>query len=280
MIRTCKIDELPKYSPWVRRLLNLDHFPIPTRNTAKIDEEFDKDKYGKLLQYHTTYPHTSIEELRLRGVLGVEEVICISENNNLFLETPAATYNLQDEATVNSLRDAIRNTETVVELGCGFGYNLSMLKKRFPGRRWIGGEYSPNAVALAGRLFHDQQDILVQTFNWYDTTWPILDTIRGKAVVFTLHSIEQLPKCKDVIQTFWKYQKRISQVVHLEPIYELENGMSTLSLMRQAYTIINDYNTDLLGTLKQTKAVITRIEHDIVGVNPLNPTSAIHWVFP
>ncbi len=50
---------------------------------------------------------------------------------------------------------------------------------------------------------------------------------------------------------------------------------STLGLTRQAYTIMNDYNTDLLTALKSLKVRILKTEAEVFGGNPLNPTSII-----
>ena len=98
-------------------------------------------------------------------------------------------------------------------------------------------------------------------------------------MLFTRHSVEQLPQVKSIMPTFGKYKDRIAEAVHLEPVYELIDKRSTLGLMRQAYTLMNDYNTDLLTTLNSMRVRILRTEIDLIGANPLNPTSLVQWKF-
>ena len=227
------IDELPQYSVWVSRLLGLDPFARPVRNMAKIDAEYDKDKYATLLDYYTKNPSSSIKEIRSQNDAGLS-VICVSKEGQLFLTSPDNLLQLRNEILVDTLKEPITNATTVLELGCGWGYNLSVLCDAYPDRVWIGGEYSQNAVQLGGALFANRNDTSVLDFNWYDDSWPIFDAFQGKALVFTSHSIEQLPKVDRVLQTFKKYRERISGVVHLEPVYELADKPTTLDMMRKA----------------------------------------------
>lgn len=149
-----------------------------------------------------------------------------------------------------------------------------------PGRNWIGGEYSHNAVTLSELLYSDCPNIKIQPFNWYDDTWDIFESLESEAVVFTRHSIEQLPQAKSALQTMAKYKAQIKRVVHLEPIYELfTQQSSTLAQMRQAYILMNDYNTDLLSTLTNMNVKIDMIQDDLMGGNPLNPTCVVQWTF-
>jgi len=136
------------------------------------------------------------------------------------------------------------------------------------------------SVAQSGcHLFADCKDVSVLPFNWYDDTWEILESLEGKALVFTRHSIEQLSQVKSIMPTFAKYKDKIVEVVHLEPVYEQIDERSTLGLMRQAYTLMNDYNTDLLTTLNSMRVQIVRTDIDLIGANPLNPTSLVQWKF-
>ena len=82
-----------------------------------------------------------------------------------------------------------------------------------------------------------------------------------------------------MLPTFKKYREKIIAVVHLEPVYELADIESTLGLMRRAYAILNDYNTDLPTTLKHMGVTILKTIYDLVGGNPLNPTSLVYWQF-
>jgi len=279
MIKKITVDELPEYTPWVKRLLHLETFSKPIRDLTKIDAEYDKDKYLKLLSYYNEHPGASIAEIRLQETLRDSYTVCFSRKGELFLTSIANLHRLQEESLIDTLSEPLSKARVVVELGCGYGYNFSFLRNAFHNRLWLGGEYSKNAIELANRLFANYKDVSVANFNWYDDTWAILEGLKGKALLFTRHSLEQLPKAKAAILTLRKYRDKIAGIVNLEPIYELIDTNSTLGLMRQAYTLMNDYNTDLLSVLKSMRVQILRKEVDIIGTNPLNPTSLVYWNF-
>jgi len=132
---------------------------------------------------------------------------------------------------------------------------------------------------LASLLFADCDNVSFLPFNWYDDSWPIFEAVEGKALVFTRESVEQLPRAISALPTFRNYREKISAVVHLEPVYELLDKESTLGLMRRAYTQLNDYNTDLLTSLRAMGVQLLKTQYDVMGRNPLNPISLIHWQF-
>jgi hypothetical protein len=279
-LRKISVDELPEYTTWVGRLLNLQPFSKPVRDLAKIDAEYDKDKYAKLLDYYYGKPDTSIADIKTQEYADSSNAVCFSRKDKLFLTSVENFRRLHDEILIGALAELVSKVKVVVELGCGYGYNLSILRNAFPNRLWLRGEYSQNAIKLAGHLFADDKDVSVTYFNWYDKAWTILENLEEKALIFSRHSIEQLPKAKSIMPTFSKYKEKIAGVIHLEPIYELIDKRSTLGLVRQAYTLMNDYNTDLLTVLQNLKVRILKAEADVFGANPLNPTSLILWKFP
>lgn len=274
------IDELPKYTPWVARILGLEPFSKPVRDLAKVDAEYDKDKYAKLLAYLKKHPDASPGDIRRKEVQREPTVtVCFSMKGKLYLTCAANLQRLEDKVLVDALAEPISRARVVVELGCGYGYNFSILRNTFPNRVWIGGEYSENAIELARRLFAACEDVSVVSFNWYDNTWAILESLAEKAVVFTKYSVHQLPQAASIMPIFAKYKDMISEVIHLEPVYEFMDNHSTLGLMRRAYTLLNDYNTDLLTTLNGMGVQILRTEEDLIGANPLHPTSLVQWRF-
>jgi len=282
-VQRISINELPKYSRWVARLLGLDSFKRSVRTLAKVDAEYDKDKYAKLLAYYQSKRGATFQEIKARdprvaGLVGQRE-ICISKDSQLFLTSPDNYLRLAEETFIDALAEPLATATVVVELGCGWGYNFTVLNEAYPNRFWIGGEYSQNAIKLASLLFKDYNNISVLPFNWYDDSWPIFEAYQGKAIVFTRQSIEQLPHASQVLPTFKKYREKIIGVVHLEPAYELADQESTLGLMRRAYTRMNDYNTDLLTTIKAMDVKILKTQYDLIGGNPLNPESFIYWQF-
>lgn len=283
-MRSINLNQLPKYSSWVARLLGLAPFKKQVRNLAKIQEEYDQDKYGKCLLYSYNHPKASIEVIKAfeRG-REPEDIVCISKGGKLYLTSFANLCQLENVLLLETLTPSVKRSRVIIELGSGYGYNLYLLKKNYPNRIYLGGEFSQRAVKLAKYLFKKNKRIKVLPFNFYDKEWRIFNLIpKGeKAVIFTRHAIEQLPTATPFLKTIKKYKHQVSEVVHLEPIYELHNQTTTLGLLRQSYTLMNDYNIDLLSLFKknESKIEISKIRNDLLGSNPLNPTSLIHWRF-
>ncbi|MDD5751488.1 MAG: hypothetical protein PHS73_03130, partial [Candidatus Peribacteraceae bacterium] len=120
----------------------------------------------------------------------------------------------------------------------------------------------------------------VETFNFYDASYPILDRLeKGRRVlVFTRHAIEQLPSAANMCVVLPQYADRVTEVVHLEPVYEAQEGGSLMALLRKRYTEMNDYNRDLLSLLQSNASVtVQEVQENIFGLNPLNPTTLIRW---
>lgn len=278
-MRKIELNELPKYSPWVARLLNIDPFPKPERTIAKIDAEYDKDKYAKFLQFYEQNSGIDFEKLRSvqEDYLPPEKEVCVSRGNELFLISAAAAQRLAKQTLLDSLVPYMAENRVILELGCGYGYNLGVLREAEPDHLFIGGDYSQNAVSLAGKLFRDYPEVTVSLFNFYDEAWSIFDAVEERALVFTHHTIEQLPSVKSIMPTFARYRQKIARVVHLEPVFEFNDPNTTLGLMRQSYLLLNDYNKDLFTCLKEMGAKILKVEKDVFGANPLNPTSLIVW---
>jgi hypothetical protein len=184
-----------------------------------------------------------------------------------------------DGVLFGAMADSIGESRSVVELGSSFGPILGDLADRFPGRKYLGGEYSENAVTLAGELYADRSDIEVRRLNFYDDAYEVLEQAEGPVTVFTSQAIEQVPSAAHVIAVLAKYREKISSVFHLEPSYELYDD-SLLGLMRRRYIELNDYNRDLIGVLRgRSDLRILRVEPEVIGWNPFNALALVHWTF-
>ena len=102
-----------------------------------------------------------------------------------------------------------------------------------------------------------------------------------KATVFTSHSIEQLPSAEKFICHIKKYKKKINKIIHFEPLYQMHlKEKNLINLLRRRYTELNDYNKDLWELLKNDKDIeIIESKINVLGFNPLNPTSIVVWQF-
>ncbi|MFA7682064.1 MAG: class I SAM-dependent methyltransferase [Candidatus Peribacteraceae bacterium] len=279
--RTIPLNELPAWSDWPLRLLALSEWQIPLRNTDKVDSEYDKDEYRRCLTFaqenasHVAADVIKAFELRLENL----KSICVSHKGALY-EMPAdQIIPANNQLLVEALEPLMADVDTVVEIGCGYGFNLWQLHKYFPDKTYRGGEYSQNAVELASVLYKDIPQLTIEHCNFYDDTYAVLEKCQpnSRVLLFTRHAIEQIPTATKVLQALTQYFDRLVTVAHLEIIYE-NNDDSLLGLMRQRYAQINDYNRDLLGLLQARDDIeIFRNDPDEFGHNPLNPTSVLMW---
>jgi SAM-dependent methyltransferase len=275
------LNELPSLGPWPTRLLGLSPWNIPRRTVDKVEQEYNKDKYARCLEYYTqATSQLSPEQMKQFELEYTPDSDWnISIHNDIFRTTFADARKRHYDLLIQHLTKAISQSATVVELGCGYGYNLWMLQNHFRTNcHWLGGEYSTNAVSLANKLYADNPNLNVTTFNFYDEIYTLLQQVPPPITIYTMHALEQIPDAAHIIQTLMENRDIIHSVFHFEPIYELHDD-SLMGLMRRRYTEMNDYNTNLLTQLKQNDQHI-QIEHtssDVFGLSPFNPTSIVEW---
>jgi hypothetical protein len=273
------LQQLPQYTPWVARLLDLESFSPVNRSTDKVHAEYDQVKYKKCLEgYQRSLRTTSVEDVK-QGEFGLvsQTELCISIGDRLYVTTLAEARASYYKMIAETLEERIRAAQAVVELGAGYGFNLHLLHARHGGKRFRGGEYSANAVSLAEYLYAGEPDITVERFNFYDSEYELLRGYeRGTVLVFTSHAIEQLPSARHVVERIKTYPC-VREVIHFEPAFEMQDSTTMLGLMRQKYARINDYNRDLMSSLRYAGVRITRSDVNVFGMNPLNPTSIIGW---
>jgi hypothetical protein len=281
-VKRVNLADLPLWSEWPARLLGLSPFVSLSRTIEKIDQEYDKDKYARCLDYCVRVGQELTPEQVKQFEFGLDpsQEICVSSSGEILCVSLREARTRYYQFLRDTMCAQIEGCKTVVELGAGYGYNLWMLKKYSNDKSFWGAEYSDNAVRIAQRLYRDDSQISVVNFNFYDPeTYGFLDKITPPIIVFTSHAIEQLPHSAVVLDNLIRWREKIEAVFHFEPVYELLDE-TLLGLMRRRYTQINDYNRDLLSELQKRSWIRIKEQHaDGFGLNPLNPTSVICWEF-
>jgi hypothetical protein len=274
--------DLPRWSRWPKRLLGLTSWHRPERTLEKVDQEYDKEQYARLLaRYEQEAVKMSPDEMEdFNFSLPPEHPTCISLGDVLFevplVQARTKYYNL----LIDTLRPYAHDGQTIVELGAGYGYNLWTLRKHLPFAHFWGGEYSANAVRLGTLLYRDEPRIEMFRFNYYDqATYRFLTKATQPVVICTSHSLEQIPCAQPVIEALCQYRDVIHKVIHFEPAHQLYDD-SLLGQMRSRYTELNNYNADLVSQLKSRQEIrIEDVKANVLGLNVLNPTSVITWSF-
>ena len=197
-MRRISINELPKHSPWPERVID-GRGPASTRGGAG-SKTYD-DRFGKLLEYKLSHP-----ELGYRDVMAGanhherESPVPMSQDRNVYLAEIDTVQRLQDEVLVSAFEDVLDGGETVVSLGCGWGYNLGVLADAYHDCTFVGGELSENGVELGRELFGDRQRIRVDQFDFTDPRWKLLEQgSENDVILFTRGSRTALPDAERVI---------------------------------------------------------------------------------
>ena len=279
--RRLDLDDLPRWSPWPARLLGLEPFEPGARDLAKIEAEYGRDKWQQCLDAYRA-SGGALDPIRVRLAMNARDAAtprAAVYRGGLCLATVEELLALHYEALAEAMAGAIAHSRTVVELGSAFGAILWHLAKRFPGRRYVGGEYADSAVTLAAGLYAKTPEIAVEKFNFYDPGYAILEAAEAPVTVFTSQAIEQLPSAAHVLDVLGRYRDKIAAVVHLEPAYDLY-GDTLLGLMRRRYIELNDYNRDLIGELRRRPDIrVVRLEPEVIGWNPFNALALVQWEF-
>jgi hypothetical protein len=282
-MRELSLDDLPKHSPWPGRLLGGDNWDEEPGHGGIGVSAYD-EVYANLLAVARENPEMDFREVqRSANHYAEESPVPISRSERLYLVDVDRKQELQDEALVASLAGTLEGGETVVSLGCGWGYELGVLAEAYPDCEFVGGDPTENGVALGRELFDDRDRIRVEEFDFRDDRWDLLEdvveTTADDTVLFTQGSLTALPSVHDIVsETLTDYADRVKAGVHLEHVRELHPEETLLGLLRREYTDLRNYNDDLLASHQATGGIeIASATYDVVGGNPLHPLSEVRW---
>lgn len=139
----------------------------------------------------------------------------------------------------------------LVELGCGYGYNLFSLSLDPRWRTLLGFDISDTGLAagrsiaqhfgLASRIFFDHLDIT-------DAEQAAFERIRGQTV-FTYFCIEQIPYAVEkVVENLLRHRPK--RVIHVEPTTERLRLWRLGDLANYVYVKSVDYQTQLFTVVE------------------------------
>ncbi|MGB3492766.1 MAG: hypothetical protein WBA57_08555 [Elainellaceae cyanobacterium] len=254
-------------NPWTSRLIGLEHFS-KTRDINQIQREYDTDKYGSLLHLNSVDVEDYKKQEYLQSGLDFQSLIKFSLEEELF-EAPVSTVRSIYYALVEEVIRPYQPRQ-ICELGCGYGANFPHLQSLTSDV--YGGEFSHNAVEIASRF-----NLKVSPFNYYHLD--DYQLIRENSIVFTSHSVEQLPDAQCFIDGLEKHREKIDLVVNFEPM-QLKSRQTLIGALRNRYIELNDYNRNLIELLQNHPNIeVLEFRPDCIGINPLNPACIIVWRF-
>lgn len=271
------LDDLPRHSGWPGILLGRQRFSPRRRTRDEVLREYDREKWGAVLKWLRTQTQVHPEDLwRVQG-LDPARPIAFGRGQGLFIAPAGEVMAASEQILFEALEP--HRTGTLVELGCGLGDKLLRMADRLEARVIFGGEFTASGVTC-GRLLAKLAGVQAR-FEAFDYLDPAtLEAVPEGALVFTSHSIEQIPQLPEAfIRGLIRRAPRT--VVHFEPCYEDHSEGSLLGLLRRRYTELNDYNRNLAGLLQsfEARGQIRILEHrrEVFGINPFNPFSVLVW---
>ena len=276
-----ELNDLPKYSPWPLRLLGLSDFTDRQRNEDYVLKEYG-GKWGGI--------HKNLKENELANLEEAFNCVMNSyyksdmlfhiDENIYYSKDSLAIKELVNKKIVEVSNNHMTSSDTIVELGSGWGRNLFYFLLKKLCHRVIGGEYTKEG-RLVSEFISEKFKLPAEFFHfdYYNPHEQFMQKLAG-TVVFTHNSVEQIRHIpEETIQSLIESKPRV--VIHFEPVYEYCDKNTLLHYLWKRYTLMNDYNRNLLTVLKKFESsgklrIIDEKVHTI-GLNAFNPGSFIVW---
>ncbi|EMA39495.1 class I SAM-dependent methyltransferase [Halobiforma nitratireducens] len=274
------LEELPTHSAWAKYLLkrNPDRDP-PEQPTAYTGTETYEGLYTGLREwYHDDSTPASTTELveRIRGPDSERTPVSVEET--LFLFDATEIVKREYDIVQTALDPVLGGTETVLDLGCGWGWTLDAIAAAFPDVCVVGGEYVPAGVEFAREAFAADRDrIDVDEFDFFGD-WELVTETNGECIVFTKGALVTLPETQSVVDrlTTLAGDGHVTAGVHLEQVGP--HPETVLGNLRRRYSRERGYSDSILEQLREAPALnVVDVTYDIFGSNPLHPLTRIRW---
>lgn len=236
------------------------------RNKMLIDSEYDLGYYKKMLDEGTWEKMTLDDLVSINLFAGYDENEIPVLINDKWSKMPYQEWYRKSTEEFSSYIKKYVENERIVELGCGYGRNLFLLRHAGLPNELIGYDVSKNGIQLAKVL--NQKHNLGISFDTLDLTKPIPKDIVENSTVITYAALEQLKSYVPRIINELRFAK---QIIHFENV---EKPTSLQGLANVIYKKTQDYQNNLLESLKEQKPTIKKLNYVI---KPFNQFSCIYW---
>jgi hypothetical protein len=248
------------------------------RTVDRVLREYDEEKWADILwKIDNSYAHEKNLATIIHGLLDSDAL--------------RESYKKIADMLVEKAEDV----DVIVELGSGWGVNLFNI--------WLQGgprgiPYYALDISGFGRMatyrlaaFANGMDCRQRHFNYYEPDSLSCLPLYERALVFTVHSIEQIPKISPDIFKELLNRLRYVRGCHFEPVgwqlekavIELGSGWGVMSsdLAAHRYAEAHDYNRNLIPVLERLEREgalsIQSTTPNVSVVNAENPTMLVEW---
>ncbi|WP_037353036.1 class I SAM-dependent methyltransferase [Selenomonas sp. FC4001] len=269
------LDELPKYTPWVNRLLFEDiHY---SKNPYEISREYNEEKWHDVKKYLMENSQSTLEEIISLG--GGDTAGYIASQGGFCVGSMIEFYEKQIEKYVDFIGKYWVEDSPLIELGAGYGSMLLKLAKHFNPCGVYGLEYTDNGVwALSEFAKRCNIDIHMGKCDFFELSKEI--QLPANGVIFTSYSLMYVPELSSgFLDYILEMKPRVC--INIEPCYEYYSTSSLHGALCKKYVEVNDYNRNLVEILnsgeKDGRIEILEVEKNSFGENALSPASFIAW---
>ncbi len=180
-----------------------------------------------------------------------------------------------------------RQFDAIIELGAGYGQNLVEFYYRGGPQDtpYYAAEYTESGVQMANYLASLKPEMKMSAFS-FDYMNPDLSPVkeRGKVLIFTSHSIEQIPEVSEKLFEYLADFAESVTCIHFEPFgFQLvaEKDREEVSKLQALVVEKKKWNTNLIPVLLEAskKGILNLnfIGKNVMGREIGNPTSVAIW---
>lgn len=248
------------------------------RNSTIVENDYDLKAWLNILNEKKWLKYDNLLDFILdsKNILNDEQISYIE--NEICKITRIEYAKFRKEILNFYIKQNIDDSDTIVELGCGWGLNLWTILVNNPQKKLEGYELSENGLNVCKEINnHFNCNVSFGNINLTkNSTFPIL---KNKSV-FTFHVLEQLKyDTSVVIENILKSKPKM--VLHFEPVPELYGNTAHEKLVKHFINYM-DYQDNLLTTLKifEKEGRITIVDSKRLhfAANPFFETCLIKWI--
>jgi len=252
------------------------------KDKRELKREFEDEEWSNLLSKMQSNGLTKIDDVDL--IYEQETFIDVYWNNGFHRVNAVDFIKKQKSFLFHILRTKVKNIKKVIEYGSGFGSKIIFLATEMCD---MGLTFASFDLSVSGL---DIQKILVANKDIeiefecvdYDPNFVMLETSLKDSLIFTFQSFHYWPSIpQDLFVSFQR--KGVKRMCLFEPLFEYQDQGEKHFRAKRDYIDLNDYNKDLLMTVRNEHevGVIKRLEisRPLFGKNPLLPVHLIEIEF-
>jgi hypothetical protein len=223
-----------------------------SRDSFYVKNEYDEGYWKDVLK-NKNWRNVSLNDF-LTG-RNRSERICIIEGKVARIKSDSY-YRYRLSALQNLLADYSADSDEIIELGCGYGYNLLTLSNDAKWTKLMGFDISNNAILAGNEIsahYHLKNKIFLNVMDITNIDDISFCHVTDK-IVFTYFCLEQLPTAIDtVIQNLLHHKPK--RVINIEPASTMLSWLNLRDIVSKYYLYSVNYQRTLFSKLYEYEKI-------------------------